>query len=425
MRRPSLFSDTLLRDLMAAGQADVLVGIPTLDNAATVGPVVRAVTETFATHLLRERTVLLNVDGGSTDGTQDRVRGAGFEPGELVQVTHPLRTVHRISTPYHGLPGRSGALRTLFAAAELLRVRAVVVVDPEATALTAAQLFQLVAPVLREGTDYVRPVRPRSPWEGPLVTQLVRPLLRAAYGQRLLEPVDTELACSGRFATQCLRQLAWEHPSAEHGLDVWITSEALRGGHTLAQVPQAVRPEVVRARQPSLTHVFTQVVGSVLDSLEASSDDWLPVRGSREVPVQGVLPPVGEGRPAFDVAALASTFREGLRGLRPLLAEVLSAPVREALRHAADSGAPAVGSGLWARCVYEFVAARHHRVMGRDQLAQALLPLYEGRLAFFLSETEGLEPAAAEARLEALALAFEGHKPFLIERWNAGTGGAP
>jgi hypothetical protein len=41
------------------------------------------------------------------------------------------------------------------------------------------------------------------------VTQLVRPLLRAAYGQRLLEPVDTELACSGRFAKQCLHELAW------------------------------------------------------------------------------------------------------------------------------------------------------------------------------------------------------------------------
>ncbi|MBN1204464.1 MAG: hypothetical protein JXB05_06035 [Myxococcaceae bacterium] len=425
MRRPSLLSDTLLRDLMAAGQADVLVGIPTLDNAATVRPVVRAVTKAFATHLLRERTVLLNVDGGSKDGTPELVRGAGLEPGDLVQETHPLRTVHRISTPYHGLPGRSGALRTLFIAAELLRVRAVVVVDPDSTALDAAQLFHLVAPVLKEGVDYVRPVRPRSPWEGPLVTQLVRPLLRAAYGQRLLEPVDTELACSGRFAAQCVRELAWEHPAAEHGLDVWLTSAALRRGQVLAQVPQAHRPEPERGRQPPLITVFTQVVGAVLDSLEATAEDWLPVRGSREVPVRGALSPVGAARPAFDAQALVRSFREGMMLLRPLLEEVLSAQVRQELWAVVTGASPAISDGLWARCVYDVVAARHHRVMGRDQLAQALRPLYQGRLAGFLSETAELGAAEAEARLEALALAFEEQKPFLIERWNAGPRGGP
>lgn len=425
MRRPSLLSDTLLKDLMAAGQADVLVGIPTLDNAATVRPVVRAVTETFATHLLRERTVLLNVDGGSKDGTPDLVRGAGLEPADLVQATHPLRTVHRISTPYHGLPGRSGALRTLFVAAELLRVRAVVVVDPDSTALDASQLFHLVAPVLREGMDYVRPVRPRSPWEGPLVTQLVRPLLRAAYGQRLLEPVDTELACSGRFAARCIHELAWEHPAAEHGLDVWLTSAALRHGQPLAQVPQAHRPEPERARQPPLVTVFTQVVGAVLDSLEATAESWLPVSGSREVPVRGTLPPPGTARPAFDVRALVRSFHEGMLVLRPLLEEVLSAQVRQALWAVATGEAPALEDGLWARCVYEFVAARHHRVMGRDQLAQALLPLYQGRLAGWLSGTAELPAPEAEARLEALALAFEEHKPYLLERWNAETRGGP
>jgi hypothetical protein len=39
----SLLSDELLHHLMAVGQVDVLVGIPTLDNAATVVGVVRAV----------------------------------------------------------------------------------------------------------------------------------------------------------------------------------------------------------------------------------------------------------------------------------------------------------------------------------------------------------------------------------------------
>jgi hypothetical protein len=38
----SLLSDDLLRQLMATGHVDILVGVPTLNNAATVVDVVRS-----------------------------------------------------------------------------------------------------------------------------------------------------------------------------------------------------------------------------------------------------------------------------------------------------------------------------------------------------------------------------------------------
>ena len=41
--REHVFSDAFLRQLMAVGQVDILVGLPTLNNAATVVDVVRAV----------------------------------------------------------------------------------------------------------------------------------------------------------------------------------------------------------------------------------------------------------------------------------------------------------------------------------------------------------------------------------------------
>ena len=39
----SSLSDVLLRQLIAVGQVDILVGLPTLNNAATIEDVVRAV----------------------------------------------------------------------------------------------------------------------------------------------------------------------------------------------------------------------------------------------------------------------------------------------------------------------------------------------------------------------------------------------
>ena len=78
MDTDSTLPDVLLRQLIAVGQVDVLVGLPTLNNAATIMDVVRAVHVSFTRDFPRLRTVMINSDGGSTDGTPDLIRGARF-----------------------------------------------------------------------------------------------------------------------------------------------------------------------------------------------------------------------------------------------------------------------------------------------------------------------------------------------------------
>src|SRR4051812_80750 len=98
----SVLSDALLRQLMAVGQVDILVGLPTRNNAATVMPIARAIHQCFARDYLRLRTVMINSDAGSTDGTPELLRNAAFGDEDIVQTSHPLRTLHRVVTPYHG-----------------------------------------------------------------------------------------------------------------------------------------------------------------------------------------------------------------------------------------------------------------------------------------------------------------------------------
>src|SRR5262245_62956168 len=84
----STLSDALLRQLMAVGQVDILVGLPTLNNAATVVDVVRAIHVCFTRDFPRQRTVMINSDGGSTDGTPDLIRGATFTQSDMVLTSH-------------------------------------------------------------------------------------------------------------------------------------------------------------------------------------------------------------------------------------------------------------------------------------------------------------------------------------------------
>src|SRR5262245_39393370 len=192
---PSILSDEMLNDLIAAGQVDVLVGIPTFNNASTVEATVRAVHLGFAKHFPRERTLLINSDGGSEDGTREIVRNASFGESETFISTHVLRTIHRISAPYHGLPGKRSGVRAIFAAADLLQAKAVAVLDPDVISITPDWLGALLKPVLREQVDFVSPVYARQRFDGPLITQLIRPLVRAAYGHRLREPLGSEFGC--------------------------------------------------------------------------------------------------------------------------------------------------------------------------------------------------------------------------------------
>jgi hypothetical protein len=55
--------------------------------------------------------------------------------------------------------------------------------------------------------------------------------------------------------------------------------------------------------------------------------------------------------------------------------------------------------------------------MPREHLLKALTPLYLGRTASFVLETQGLTSIEAEGRIEILCQTFEKQKSYLIQRW--------
>src|SRR5512136_2393002 len=83
-------------------RADILVGIPSYNNAGTIGHVVRAVQAGLAKYFPDRKTVLVNSDGGSTDGTTDLVRDTMIEDFGSVLLRHRVRPLFKLATPYHG-----------------------------------------------------------------------------------------------------------------------------------------------------------------------------------------------------------------------------------------------------------------------------------------------------------------------------------
>src|ERR1700691_5438874 len=127
----NLLTDDFLRQLINVGEVDILVGLPTYNNAKTIGAIVQSVQSGILRWFPRERAVIINADGGSRDGTPELVTGVSIDDARPVSNLHALRTLHSISTKYASSPARPAALRTILSAAELLQAKACVVMSPE------------------------------------------------------------------------------------------------------------------------------------------------------------------------------------------------------------------------------------------------------------------------------------------------------
>jgi len=416
----SLLSDELLRQLMAVGHVDVLVGLPTLNNAATIGGVVAAVHQAFAKYFPRDRTLLVNSDGGSDDGTPAILRESSGDTTETLTVTHSLRTSHLISTPYHGLPGKGNALRHILTAAELTQARAVAMLDADVTTMTPEWIAALIRPVTNQQFDYVAPVYERHALDGPLVTQVVRPLIRATYGWQVQEPLAAEFGCSSRFLSYCLEQDVWESKLARYGIDLWMTCAALSSGFRCCQAPLGPRATAPGLVRPVFRDVFQQVAGSAFGCLDLHASYWLTRSTADPLTMVGTPPGGRTDAPATDGARLTQSFCADLENLQSVLEPILSRDTLHALNRLADVDSEQLRytDDLWVSTVYEFLVAHHRGVMRGEHIAQALIPLYLGRTGSFLIQYAAADPAEVNSALESLCLQFERSKPDLVERWN-------
>jgi len=412
----STLSDAFLRQLMAVGQVDVLVGLPTLDNAATVIDVVRAIHLCFTRDCPRLRTVMINSDGGSTDGTPELIRSASFVETDMVQTSHSLRTLHRVVAPYHGLPGKLTALRTIFAAAELTQAKVLVIVDPNGPATDPARVTELITPVIGAEVEFLTPRYRRHPGDGPLVTQLVRPLVRALYGVALDEPLGAEFACSGRFASYCLEQSIWNREIGRVAIDLWLRTEAIAQNLSIGQIwrPATTNPAI----RTTLREAVQQVMLSMGEILRAQDSFWLSADGLKELRTWGHDPQVIPDPPVWDYVALAEQARHDVVEIEPLLAGVLEQPALERVLDELSNRAFHLDDELWVRIVYAFAAAAHRGSTGSEHLAAMFVPLYMWRASAFMAHTASENAATLQGRLDAVCEAFQRLKPVLVSSWS-------
>ncbi|OGW50237.1 MAG: glycosyl transferase family 2 [Nitrospirae bacterium RBG_19FT_COMBO_58_9] len=398
---------------------EILVGIPSYNNADTIGHVVRAVSAGLAKYFPGLRAVLVNSDGGSSDGTSDAVSRAVVDFGALL-ISDQQSRLQKIITPYHGIPGKGSAFRTIFEIARRLNAKACAVVDSDLRSITPEWIELLLRPILDENYDYVAPYYLRHKYDGTITNSIVYPLTRALYGQRIRQPIGGDFGFSGRLTDHYLDQHVWESDVARFGIDIWMTTEAIASGARVCQSFLGAKIHNPKDPTSDLAAMLMQVLGAVFALMEAHHQVWSSRRGSTPVKVFGFQYDVGVEPVNVNVERMIASFQQGLTDLAPIWEQVLGREtVAELLPLQAASFAEfRIPDDLWVRVIYEAALAYRARLMPREHLLKALTPLYLGRTATFVLETQGLTTAEAEGRIEQLCLAYEARKSCLVERWN-------
>ena len=419
MEDQTFLTDDFLRQLINVGEVDILVGLPTHNNAKTIGSIVQAIRSGILNGFPRERAVIINADGGSRDGTPELVTGISIDDIRPASNLYALRTLHSISTKYASSPAGGVALRTILAAAELLRAKACIVMSPESANTKPEWLTKLLRPIYRDGFDLVTPTYRRHKFEGLLMRNLLYPMTRAIYGRRLREPYASEFGFSGRLGSQFLGQDVWRHEASRTGTEISLTIAAITGGYRLCQ--SFLGPKIHTDRSSSdLVPAMRQTVGTLFWSLEATFPAWSTSADLQTVPTHGCEYEVTQEPVRVNRKRLYEMFCSGVGELAPVFSSILSAGTLAELQRMASlsEGDFRYPAELWVRTVYEFAASYHKSVISRDHIIQAMAPLYRGRMFTFLGENRDASAEEIENSVELLCREFERLKPYLLEIWN-------
>jgi glucosylglycerate synthase len=355
------------------------VGIPARNEAATVAGVARAADAGLRQAFPNRTNVIVLADNGSTDGTADRFLDEDLDAHQIV-----VRS---------GAEG-TGKGTNVFAIADKARelgADRVLLLDADVRSTEPEWISRLAHAVDDDCPVLALPAYRRDRFEANTTNHLASPLLAAVFGVHVQQPIGGEVAFNAAFLDRMTR---WPRPASAYlyGVDIWLTANALREHHRVAEVP--LGRKVHNSPFPKIPHLPRQVLDSLFHVV---------LRLDRVRPIRHPMRP----REAVDgtfvrqdpevVARVTESTRdyldEHLGDIRKLLpsARILD-PAPWGLRVGSDDWPHLLADSLEALADGCFEAARDH-----------LVALYVNRVLTFWEEIEGLSGAEVDELLDRQA----------------------
>lgn len=414
----SFLPESVRTRLEETEQADIVIGVLTFNDQATAPALVRAMIEGCARSFPQQRTLVVNCDAGSQDGTVQAIEQSVGERSRLWTIQHPVLSLSYTLVSESGVPGRESAVRILATITDKLNAAACVVVDGNVKSADEHWPELLVDPIINKGVDCVLPWFLRNRYEGTLTNTLLAPLTAALYGKRIPYHLGGAYAFSANMIRSTLLPQPWDQEIARHGIDGWVMTLVVTESLQLCRA--ALGPRLQQAKPiGELSALVAQSVGCLFYLMERYQEKWETVKGSATIPSVGPLMGLGAATGSINVERMVNGFRQGLRDLLPVWQVILPAETFQQILELGVEGTDGFRfpPSLWVQVVYDFALAYHDRLLHREHILKALTPLYLGYTASLVLTTQGQPVKRVEEELERLTVEYEAMKPYLIQRW--------
>lgn len=389
--------------------ADILIGIPCYNNEKTIVHVIQMVTHGLAKHYKDRRSVILVADGGSTDDTREVAREFEIKPWQ-----------EKLVSIYRGPAGKGTALRSVFEAADRLKVRVCAMVDSDLRSITADWVQYLLEPILEKGYQFVSPVYVRHKYDGTITNNIVYNLTRALYGRRIRQPIGGDFAISRDVADFYAAQDVWTTDVARFGIDIWMTTTAVTQGFRICQSNLGAKIHDVKDPGEHLGPMFRQVLSALFSLMERNESYWKGIKGSEAVETFGFEGSLQPEPVKVNLELMIDLFKTGYQQFSPLWKGIFSESSFSLITDAArmDARDFHLSTNAWVHILYELAGAYHLWTENRRKLLDMMTPLYFARVASFVRQTWDMSTFEAETLIEEQAVKFEEQKDYLIKIWD-------
>jgi glycosyltransferase involved in cell wall biosynthesis len=255
----------------------VVVGIPSYNNAETISFVVKQAAEGLKKYF--GGGIVVNADGGSKDGTRERVLSTPVPEGV---------EVHSFVYKWP-IPGKGSAMKELMEFALERDADAIVFVDSDLRSITSEWIYRLAKPI-EEGYDFVAPLYIRHKWDGTITNNIAYPMTVSLYGKNIRQPIGGDFGVGKKLMEVYLEdEDVWKTHVARFGVDIFLTTTAIARGFKVIQAALGMKIHDPKDPAASLGPMFNQVVGTLFMLMEKYEAVWRDVKTIEPVSIFGEL----------------------------------------------------------------------------------------------------------------------------------------
>jgi glucosylglycerate synthase len=391
-------------------KADILVGIPSFNNVLTASYVIAQVTKGLNTYFPNSKSVIFVSDGNSKDDTLKSVKKV-YLPSE----------VKLIPAIYMGISGKGMAVKAIFEAASILKVKSVALVDSDLRSITPEWMQLLITPTMN-GTGFVAPYYNRRKYDGTITNFLCYPVTRSLFGKDIRQPIGGDFGFSIDLVYNLLDSPMWELPDVcRFGIDIFETCTALAKGYKIKQARLGVKSHDAKDPSSQLASMFRQVMNIMFTCIEQYEQAWKGITGVSKTEMFGEAEYTETPETIqVSLSATIDAFKNKFDQYRAIYKSILEQEIQnkfEQLKQIETSDVD-LSSEIWAKTVYSFIAEFHKTPsFYRANVIDALRVLWIGRVAAFLKETWVQSREEAESKIIDEAKVFEKLKHYLIEKY--------